>query len=99
MRIRIFLIIFIVLGFLGGVSSTIVASSQAASIRIDLILMIIAIYIVNLICASYLYNKSHNHKIEWALFGFLGNVNAILFYYARDYITSRWGKGKSILRD
>lgn len=99
MRMRIFLITFIILNFLGGVGSVIVFSNKEGSIRYDLILMITAIYIINLMCARYLYNKSNSNKIEWALFGILGNVNAIFVYHAKDYVVNRWKKGKSIMRD
>jgi hypothetical protein len=99
MRMRIFLIIFIILNFLGGVGSVIIFSNKEGSIRYDLILMITAIYTVNLICARYLYNKSSSNKIEWALFGILGNVNAIIVFHVKDYVVNQWKNGKSIMRD
>ena len=37
------------------------------------------------IISYYLYKKVPNNKIDWALFGFIGNLNAILFYYCRNY--------------
>jgi len=98
MKIRILLIILIILSLLGGFSSTIELKKKG-EIGFDFLLIMIAIYITNLFCARYLYYKAHDNKIEWALFGFLGNLNAILFYYCKNYVTERWVKGKSVFRD
>ena len=99
MRIRIFLIILIILSFLGGVGSTIAFSRHEESVKVNVILVMITIYVMNLICAFHLFNKSNNNKIEWALFGFLENITAIMVYCAKNYITSRWEKEKSILKN
>lgn len=62
----------------------------------SVIFILIAVLIMNAICAYYLYEKVPNNKIKWALFGFIGNFNAILFYYCKNYIVDHWGRNKSI---
>jgi hypothetical protein len=99
MQIRIILIVLITLSLSGAISSIVAFSMQADAIRFDLVLMSIAIIAVSLVCALYLYRKTKNSKLEWLLFGFLGNVNAIIVFHINEYVKNRWTKGKSILSD
>jgi len=42
--------------------------------QFDLIAMLFLITLVNFFCARYLYKKASKTKMEWALFGFIGNL-------------------------
>lgn len=100
MRMRIFLIIILILNVLGFIGAIVVRSSiHNQQIQNYEIAIWICLLILSSICAYYLYQKTPENKINWALFGFIGNLNAIMFYYCKKYVTNKWSKGKSIFRD
>jgi hypothetical protein len=58
----------------------------------------LAVFVLNILCGFWLYRVSDSNSIEWALFGLLGNVNAIFFYWmCRHFIphvVGRWKNGR-----
>jgi hypothetical protein len=95
---RIFLIIVTI--FMGiGILLVSVKSLTYQSDQLNVLFILIAVLMINGLCAYYLYKKVSNNKVEWALFGFIGNINAILFYYCRNYVMDCWTRNKSIFRD
>jgi hypothetical protein len=48
--------------------------------------------VINGLCANYLYRKATNKKAEWALFGFLGNVTALLVFWFVQKVRGRCSK-------
>jgi len=54
------------------------------------------IIILNILCAKYLHLKAQKKKLEWALFGLLGNINAVLVFWIWSYCINRWQKGESV---
>ena len=99
MRSLLILIIVVCLGASISAVMRMMNSNEPQSTQLTSIFMLVSVLILNAWSAYYLYKKAQSKKIEWALFGFLGNLNAILFYYCKNYLTERWGKGKSIFRD
>lgn len=99
MRILLILIIIVCLGGSIAVFVNMMNSSLPQSTQLTLIISLILTYIINALCAHYLYKKAKSKKIEWALFGFIGNLNAILFYYCKKYVAERWTQGKSVFGD
>jgi len=71
---RVFLIILNFLFYLGGISSIVAFSMDEDRPQFDLIAMLFLITLVNFFCARYLYKKASKTKMEWALFGFIGNL-------------------------
>jgi len=50
---------------------------------------------INVLCAKYLYSKAKRNKTEGALFGLLGNPNALLVFWLCAFYIGRWKQGKS----
>lgn len=50
-------------------------------LHFDVIILSIALIIVNSLCARYLYKKADKNKVEWALFGLIGNLTALLCFW------------------
>lgn len=49
--------------------------------------------------SRYLYEKENKNKIEWALFGLLGNIGALMIYSTYKQFTNAWKKGKTVTRN
>lgn len=56
--------------------------------------MLFIVVPLNILSARYLYHKASTNKVEWALFGLLGNINSVFYYWLWDKATSRWKKGE-----
>jgi len=59
--------------------------------------LFIVIIGVNILCGMYLYSRAAEKKIEWALFGLLGNISVVLIFWLWNYFRNSWKKGKSVL--
>jgi hypothetical protein len=86
------LIILIILSLGGGI----IAFSQSSGMPTPYYFLLPVIILINFLCAKYLYSKAHNKKIEWALFGFLGNINALFVFWIWSFCSGNWRKGQSI---
>ncbi len=51
---------------------------------------------ISILCARYLYKKENKNKVEWALFGLLGNVSALFYHWIYRFFTDHWKKGKRV---
>jgi hypothetical protein len=51
---------------------------------------------LSVFCSRYLYKNENKNKIEWALFGFLGNVSALFYHWVYRLFTAHWKKGKTV---
>ena len=71
---RIFLIILVILSYLGGIVAAVGISKTRGSVPIDLILVLCLVAFCNVACALYLHKRAASSKIEWALFGAIGNI-------------------------
>ena len=58
------------------------------------VLMLPVIAVVNSLCAIHLHKRAQFNKIEWGLFGFLANVNAVLIYWFVQGVRAKWDKGE-----
>ena len=87
------LIILIILSLGGGIF----AFLQSNGMPTQFYFMLPFIILISLLCAKYLYSNARNKKIEWALFGFLGNINALFVFWIWSYCSGQWKKGQSIL--
>jgi hypothetical protein len=54
--------------------------------------------VINGLCAIYLYRQATTKKAEWALFGFLGNVSALLVFWLVQNVSGKWSKGQRYFR-
>jgi hypothetical protein len=50
--------------------------------------------ITNALCSVYLYRRAQFKKVEWGLFGLLGNVTAILVFWLVRDVKAKWEKGE-----
>lgn len=91
-KMKIALIILIIL----SLSGSLVAFSQSNGMPTQFYFMFPLIIIISFLCAKYLYSKALNNKIEWALFGFLGNINALFVFWIWSYCSGQWTKDHSI---
>jgi hypothetical protein len=77
----VFLIILVVLACLGGVGAVVGISKERGTVPVDILFLLCVIFACNIISALYLYKKAGCSKVEWALFGAFGNLNALLFFW------------------
>ena len=54
--------------------------------------------IINGLSAIYLYKKAKTKRVEWALFGFLGNVTALLVFWLVQNVHGKWSKEQRYFR-
>ncbi len=88
-----FLILIIILSYLGAIASIYKFALKDISNLYSGIVFISIISIINAICSKYLYSKASTHKIEWGLFGFLWNINALFIFWLYSTI---WTKRENI---
>ena len=84
----------IVLSWMAGIIAIAAACLQTGAIRWDLVCGSLAIVILSALCSRYLFITAKKHKAEWALFGFLGNLNALLIFWLMQNIESKWRQGR-----
>ncbi len=90
---KIFLYTVVVLAYLGaGISTAMFARKGLLTIETEL--SFVALIIFNSCCARYLYKKADKSKIEWALFGLVGNLTAIICYWLFKDVLINWRRGK-----
>jgi len=79
--LRLFLIILIALSYLGGVGAVAGVSNARGSVPVDIVLVFFIVLVCNVASAIYLYKKATRSKVERALFGAVGNLNALLLFW------------------
>lgn len=70
-----FLIVLLIASYLGGFVATLLINTTQAWVGLFVILF------VNFLCGKYLYGRATRNKTEWALFGLIGNLNALLIFW------------------
>jgi uncharacterized membrane protein len=93
---RLFLISVVIICYVGGIISIVVFSVHHDSIAKHIIGTFLFILLINILSARYLYAKAPTHKLEWALFGLIGNINAIFFHWLWRRIFSHWMRGRGL---
>ena len=93
---RVFLISVVIASYFGGIISMVVFSVHHGSIPKDIVVTFLFILLINILSARYRYAKASTHKLEWALFGLLGNVNALFFHWLWTRISSHWRRGRGL---
>ena len=88
------LITIIILSWLGGLSSAVAFIFNGKQQISEVLILMIIVVAVNLSCSRYLYKKAGENKVEWALFGFLGNISAIIFFWLFKDVLTNWNQGK-----
>jgi hypothetical protein len=58
--------------------------------------MLLFIMGISFLCAVYLYFKVESKRVEWALYGFLGNINALFYYWMYKSVWLPWKQGISL---
>ncbi|RII24984.1 MAG: hypothetical protein CXR30_19375 [Geobacter sp.] len=90
---KIFLYIIVVLSYLGaGISTVMFARNGLLTTQTEL--SFAALIVFNSCCARYLYKKADKNKTEWALFGLIGNLTAIICYWLFKDVLINWRRGK-----
>jgi peptidoglycan/LPS O-acetylase OafA/YrhL len=93
-KMKKFLITIIVLSWLGLLSSAVNFVSHGTQQISEVLILITILVTVNFLSSRYLFNKAVENKVEWALFGFLGNITAIIFFWSFKDVLSNWKQGK-----
>lgn len=75
--VKISLIILNIICWSGAIASTIAHFQNGNDNALAVLLLIV---VINAVCARYLYTKAETNRIEWALFGLVGNWVAIVAY-------------------
>jgi len=94
---RVFLISVVVPPHVGGITSIIAFSVHHGSIPKNIIGSFLFILLINILSARYLYAQASTHKLEWALFGLVGNMNAIFFHWLWKRISGHWRRGRGVV--
>jgi hypothetical protein len=90
---KIFLYVIVVLAYLGaGISTAMFAREGLLTSGTELSFVLLIIF--NISCARYLYKKANNNKTEWALFGLIGNLTAIVCFWLFKDVLINWKRGK-----
>lgn len=90
---KIFLYIIVVLAYLGaGISTAMFARKGLLTTQTEL--SFAALIIFNLCCTRCLYKKTDKNKTEWALFGLISNLTAIICYWLFKDVLINWKRGK-----
>ncbi len=77
-----------------GVALSFLMSEKFRKQSLSEVLWFLAIIAVNFICARYLYIKAERSKQEWALFGFIGNLTALMIFFLFKDVVYNWRRGK-----
>lgn len=64
--------------------------SYSPALKLALWLLIVA---VSFVSSLYLYRKAKKRKIVWALFGAIGNINALILFWIYSQIQASWKTG------
>ncbi len=95
---RIVLILLNALMWVGTIVSLFAYSRQytrvfGRDIPID-IPIVVFLMAISILSARHLYNRATTKKVEWALFGLLGNVSAIFYHWLWEKTTDHWRQGR-----
>jgi hypothetical protein len=77
----VFLIILVISAYIGAGIAAFGISEARKAVPTDIVLIFCIVTVCNAASSIYLFRKAESSKIEWALFGAIGNVNAILFHW------------------
>ncbi len=71
-------------------------SMLSRPVEVKEIIFAVLVIPISILCSRYLYKKESKNKVEWALFGFLGNVSALFYHWTYRLFTDHWKKGKTV---
>jgi hypothetical protein len=75
------LVVIVVLAYAGFFSSTANFAIRDGKFDYKVIISSVFLLTVNCLCARHLYKKAEKNKAEWALFGLIGNLTALLCFW------------------
>ncbi len=75
---KLFLIVLLIASYLGGFFATLHFNTAQTWGSFFVIVFI------NSLCGRYLYARASRNKMEWALFGLLGNLNAVFIFWLNN---------------
>jgi len=74
-----FLVVVVILLYLGFVISTVMFAMDG-QLKLNTEVSLFALITFNLCCSRHLYKKAEKNKVEWALFGSIGNLTALICF-------------------
>jgi cell division protein FtsW (lipid II flippase) len=77
-----------------GVALSFMMSEKFRKQSLSEVIWFLVVIAANFICARYLYNKAERSKHEWALFGFIGNLTALMIFFLFKDVVYNWRRGK-----
>ena len=95
---KIFLIFLLSLSYLGGFAAVVAFVFQTGTVPYKEIIILLCVVMINLVSSMYLFRKALSKKTEWALFGAIGNINALLAFWLYRAISNNWKEGKPFFR-
>ena len=96
---RVILAILVMVSYMAGL---VVLSRKHAHLPAYIVPSLIFVVIINFFCSWYLYMKAARNKVEWALLGLIGNINAvILFWLFKLWVgfSSKWSPSSPSMQD
>jgi cell division protein FtsW (lipid II flippase) len=88
------LIVVVILSYGGFLVSSSKFATLGGKLHSEVVILSIALMVLNLFCAWFLHKKADRNKTEWALFGFIGNVTAIICFWLFKDVLNNWKRGK-----
>ncbi len=89
-----FLIAMVILGYTGFFISIAQFAMRKNGLQLDEIMYSMALIAINLLCSAWLYKKVNKNKVEWALFGVIGNLTALITFWLFKDVLDNWKRGK-----
>lgn len=81
MKMKKFLVVIVLLAYAGFFTSAANFAIRDGKFDYEVIISTIFLLTINCLCARHLYKKAEKNKAEWALFGLIGNLTALLCFW------------------
>jgi len=96
---RVILAILVMVSYVAGL---VVLSIKQAHLPAYIVPSLIFVVIINFFCSWYLYTRAQCNKVEWALLGLIGNINAIIvFWLVKIWVgfSNKWRPSSPSMQD
>lgn len=88
---RILLAVLVMISYLAGLTAL---SLRHTHLPAYIVPSLVFVVIINFFCARYLYLTAPRNRVEWALSGLIGNVNAVIIFWIVKFWVSFSNKVK-----
>jgi|GEM_PF-3469741 uncharacterized BrkB/YihY/UPF0761 family membrane protein len=93
---RIILAVLVMASYLAGL---VVLSLRHSHLPWYIVPSLVFVVMINFFCSWYLYMNAPRNKVEWALLGLIGNINAVIVFWVFKLwvgLSSKWSPSSQI---